>query len=196
MRVESRTPYRVEEVWLAPLSGTRGIGDGKKNKVYASNPVYGNSFSVFDRFDGTVGFWAFSHARRIMEYPTSMAMPWVSISNGQEARLIGCCARNPMGEAGLIQRTHTVDRTFQVDRRPTRRRRQHVDRTRDLGSLARPPILGIAASGGAHVSGAQPARDAGTTTTSDAGGSWLTRPPKVPIWSTGPTTTKRSFESG
>jgi len=48
LKVENRTPFRVEEVWLAPLSGTRGIGDRKKNRVYASNPVYGKSFTVFD----------------------------------------------------------------------------------------------------------------------------------------------------
>jgi hypothetical protein len=89
LKVENRTAFRVEEVWLAPLSGITGIGDRTTNRVYTSNPVYGKSFTVFDYFDGTVGFWAFSHARNIQEYPRSMAMPWVSISNGQDALYVG-----------------------------------------------------------------------------------------------------------
>jgi len=89
LKVENRTPFRVEEVWLAPLSGTKGIGDRKKNRVYASNPVYGKSFTVFDYFDGTTGFWSFSNARNIQPYPTSISMPWVSISNGEDALYLG-----------------------------------------------------------------------------------------------------------
>lgn len=97
LRLENHTPYRIEEAWLAPLSGAHGLPNRDNTRVYMAGTSYGHTISTFDRFSGTVGFWAMDHARRILEYPNgALRMQWLGLSNDQDA--LYCGLHDPTGD--------------------------------------------------------------------------------------------------